>query len=612
VNKGRGLHLSDTINGRLDASRLKLFQGVIALSIVTMTLYGVLNLLGVKPDNSFQDMMNPLNLIGAIIIMILLVKQPQWYKVLLVITLTLTMVIFTMGFILVQEDQLRVVWFMIISMVAYSVGGKKIGNITHLISTSILIVLTNVCDCQFSVTTLITLYIIQTLLAPMMYYFVLKIEEDDREIQSNQSDLELKIIERTSQITDLLYFNQFTSLPNRLKLDEDMNIHGTPNAIVLYEIQNLGQIYDIYGQKCMRKILQGARDIIQALGDGNYDESLYHIENNQFMLINNSEQNSLAFQERIEGTVVDLEDARFKYDYNNTQLDISIDVKVAIVYHDATDNLLEAAHIAMSHIRNRKVDLITYDPSLNLEKRYFDEIESLGMFKKALDDDMLIPYFQPIKKGNSYYYECLIRLNDSGTIVPPFRFLPFVEKTKYIHTLAEFMIDRCFTYFESHEDQHFSINISYENVIDKKLREYIYHKLSHYNNPSRVIFEILETEALEDIDVVEEFIERIRSFGAKIAIDDFGTGYSNFNNLLSLKPDIVKIDGSLIKDLPHNGNNRFIVQSIVKMAHQFGIEVVAEYVENEEIYNILQEMNVDGIQGYYIGKPSDKMELKTA
>jgi EAL domain-containing protein (putative c-di-GMP-specific phosphodiesterase class I)/GGDEF domain-containing protein len=604
--------LSNSINKRLDASRLKLFQGVVALSIVTMALYGVLSLFGVKPDNSFQDMMNPINLVGAIIIMILLIKRPQWYKPLLVITLSATMIVFTMGFILVQEDQLRVVWFMIISIIAYSVGGKQIGNITHVISTTILVVLTTMCDCQFSVTTLITLYILQTLLAPMMYYFVLKQEEDDREIQSNQSDLELKIIERTSQITDLLYFNQFTSLPNRLKMDEDITIKGNPNALVLYEIQNLGQIYDIYGQKCMRKVLQGVREIILALGDGNYDDSLYHIENNQFMLINNSEQNSLSFQEQIEHSLVNLEDERFKYDYNNTQLDISIDVKVAVVHQDATDNMLEAAHIAMSHIRNRKVDFITYDPSLNLEKRYFDEIESLGMFKKALDDDMLIPYFQPIKKGNSYYYECLIRLNDSGTIVPPFRFLPFVERTKYIHTLAEFMIDRCFTYFEPHEDQHFSINISYENVVDTKLREYIYHKLSTYNNPARVIFEILETEALEDLEVVEEFIERIRSFGAKIAIDDFGTGYSNFSNLLSLNPDIVKIDGSLIKELPTSANNRFIVQSIITMAHQFGIDVVAEYVENEVIYDLLEAMGVDGIQGYYIGKPTEQMELVPA
>ena len=117
----------------------------------------------------------------------------------------------------------------------------------------------------------------------------------------------------------------------------------------------------------------------------------------------------------------------------------------------------------------------------------------------------------------------------------------------------------------------------------------------------KIIFEIVESEELTDIDSCREFINTIRTYGCKIAIDDFGSGYSNFCNILNLNVDIVKIDGVLMRSVAGDRNARAMVESIVSFCRKAGKMVVAEYIENEELHRIAREIGVHYCQGYYFG-----------
>ena len=120
-----------------------------------------------------------------------------------------------------------------------------------------------------------------------------------------------------------------------------------------------------------------------------------------------------------------------------------------------------------------------------------------------------------------------------------------------------------------------------------------------------MIFELLESEGIENYKEVMHFIEQVKSYGAKIAIDDFGSGYSNFERMVELHVDFIKIDGSLIKNIDQNDDMRIIAKTIVNFAKELNIKTVAEYVHSEEVLNQVKILGVDFAQGYHIGKPSE-------
>ncbi len=147
------------------------------------------------------------------------------------------------------------------------------------------------------------------------------------------------------------------------------------------------------------------------------------------------------------------------------------------------------------------------------------------------------------------------------------------------------------------------MNLSIDDIKDANTVQEIINTIIKTNTASRIVFEILESEGIENYDEVEGFITQIKSLGAKIAIDDFGTGYSNFEHILKLNVDYIKIDGSLIKNIEENKKHQIIVETIVDFAKKMGSKTIAEFVCNENIFSIVKNIDVDFLQGFYIGKP---------
>jgi len=174
------------------------------------------------------------------------------------------------------------------------------------------------------------------------------------------------------------------------------------------------------------------------------------------------------------------------------------------------------------------------------------------------------------------------------------------------------MIDKTFEKFEQYEDFEFSINLTIDDITNQDTVNYILTKLSNYTNPKRVIFEVVESEEIQDYKEINSFIKNIKAYGAKIAIDDFGSGYANFEHILTLDADFIKIDGSLIKNINKDRNALIITEAIIEFSKKLNRKTIVEYVHNEDIYDIVKAYGADYSQGFYLGEPKEELVSTTS
>jgi len=198
-------------------------------------------------------------------------------------------------------------------------------------------------------------------------------------------------------------------------------------------------------------------------------------------------------------------------------------------------------------------------------------------------------------------------MKDEDKILSPYFFLDIAKKTKYYQQITRSMIFQAFSEFAD-RDEEISVNLCADDFLNKETKLFILEQLDNFKNPKRVVFELVESEDLQDIKGLQDFIADLKSRGAKIAIDDFGTGYSNFSYLIDLSPDYLKIDGSLIKNIDTNKKSYDIVKTIVTFSHSLDITVIAEFIHSKEVLEICKELGVDEFQGYYFGEPSKEIK----
>ena len=194
-------------------------------------------------------------------------------------------------------------------------------------------------------------------------------------------------------------------------------------------------------------------------------------------------------------------------------------------------------------------------------------------------------------------------MDNKGNILAPLEFLNISKKTKlYSHITIEVINQACNTFKDKEEN--FSVNISIDDIKDSHTVQEIIKTLIKTDTASKITFELLESEEMENYEEVANFISQVKPLGAKFAIDDFGTGYSNFEHILRLDIDYIKIDGSLIKGMKNNAKYQIIVETIVDFAKKVGSKTIAEFVSDEETFLITKKLGIDYGQGFFIGKPN--------
>jgi EAL domain-containing protein (putative c-di-GMP-specific phosphodiesterase class I) len=282
-------------------------------------------------------------------------------------------------------------------------------------------------------------------------------------------------------------------------------------------------------------------------------------------------------------------------------IDLNITISIAF-----GKNALHNAFAALNMAKENQVGYMIFTSEEEFKKKIEYNKKWQKEIKYAIEENRIEPFFQPIvdKKGNVVKYECLMRMKkvngDEVEYIPPF-FLDIAIKTKQYLTISKQMIEKTFIYFRNGGE--FNINLSYIDMQSESMRDLLEYLITTYNAQGRVTFEILEDESIKDYHIIEEFISYFKKYGVKIAIDDFGSGYSNFKRIMSINPDYIKFDGSLIKNINTDKYSYLIVQNLVNFAKSLNIKTVAEYVHNKDVFDTCVYLGVDYLQGYYISAP---------
>ena len=383
------------------------------------------------------------------------------------------------------------------------------------------------------------------------------------------------------------------------------------SVLIMIQIEDYDVLEKFYDKATVEEIEKSFGDVILHLLPNSCDfQRVYHLGNGLYALAKNR-RTCQKSQEEIEEFLKEfLENVK---DYTVKLDKIEYDISAICSYTYGVIQIYEDAKIGIEKAIENKQNLIYADGLSGIEyAAALQNIETLHILKVALDDKKVISFFQPIINNETKKvekYESLVRLiNEHGEVISPFAFLEVAKKGRYYTQVTKIVLENSFKTLKV-TDKEISINLSPLDIENEDIRDLIFELLiKNKEDSKRIVFELVESEDVKDFDTIIRFIQQVKPYGVKIAIDDFGTGYSNFERLLQYEPDLLKIDGSLIKNIKDNRLSKDIVETIVLFAQKQKIKTVAEFVENEEIFNIVKGLGIDYSQGYAFGRPEDLLK----
>ena len=407
----------------------------------------------------------------------------------------------------------------------------------------------------------------------------------------------------TKELKYLSLRDVLTGVYNRYKFEIDIKkLDEKEIVFFIVNINGFRYINEYYGSEFGDKVLVYVANKLQELLK-NHNAIIYRIGGDDFGVILKREK--LKLKKVIEN-IIDF------FENNECEIDgviLKVTVKIGI---SLKRPFFENALIALKKVKNipRKKYLFFKD-EFNLRKEIEENIKKSKELYSAIKEDRLIPVFQPIvdlKTQKVVKYEVLARLKLDDRLVSIFPYLEIAKENKLYEEITSIILKKAIEEFKD-VDMEFSINFSIEDILDRKIWKILAKANRDYGIINKMTFEILESEAISDYSDINKFVKYIKSMGGKVAIDDFGSGYSNFSHIAKMNADFVKIDGSLIKNLDKDENLFNILKGIVYILRSLNIEIVAEFVENEKIVQKLKELDIIYGQGYYLGKPSENINL---
>ncbi|MEW6644512.1 MAG: bifunctional diguanylate cyclase/phosphodiesterase [Pseudomonadota bacterium] len=254
----------------------------------------------------------------------------------------------------------------------------------------------------------------------------------------------------------------------------------------------------------------------------------------------------------------------------------------------------------------RRGTFLAWRPNVEREAQRRVNIRVTDEIVSALNARRVVVAYEPVVDLRSRavaFHECLVRMRqDDGELLLAPDIVPVAEKLGLIHLVDQRVLELVVAELAAAPQITLSLNISPETTMDPDWWSRIETLLrAHPGVAERLIVEITETVAIQDIDDVRGFVTRLKNFGSRIAIDDFGAGNTSFRNLRKLGVDLVKIDGAFVQNIPHSSDDRAFVQTMIDLAHRLDIKTVAEWVQDEESAALLTSWGCDYIQGRLTG-----------
>ena len=379
-------------------------------------------------------------------------------------------------------------------------------------------------------------------------------------------------------------------------------------AVCLLNINSFKEVNDFFGHKVGDAILIDVAKLIEEKIE-NEDKhfKLYKFPSDNYCITNTKD-----CQESFVSLIKNILESVYKKVFIYELYEIDIRITAGISFSNKNNKLI-TADIALQSAKKDHKDYIVFYDELDKFREYENNMLWTKKLKSAFINDNIEVYFQPLVNNRTLKvdkYECLVRLiEEDGKVIAPYFFLDISKKSNQYTKLTKIVLEKSFQKFE-HLPFEFSVNISYEDIENPDFLDFIKGLLKKYDIAPKVVFEILEDESIKNYNLLISFVDEVKALGCKVAIDDFGSGYSNFEHLLKMNIDYLKIDASLIKNIATNENSYKITKTIIEFAKNLNLKTIAEFVENEEIFNIVRNLGADYSQGYFFSAPISAPNIK--
>ena len=418
------------------------------------------------------------------------------------------------------------------------------------------------------------------------------------ELNTNNIKLSQEVQKCKTEFISRYFTDNLTHLPNLYQLRKDLSDYDK-SVLVSVVVDEFATINNFYGFIVGDYVLEQVGKFL----DENVDEKVYRVSGTEFAITMEKTMNFFELKEYIEDIYEKIKVIPIEYQKSR----IMVSVTIASSASNSNENIFSKVSMAMKYAQDNQLPFWIYEDSMRLENEYEQNLSISSKVRHAVENSKIIPYFQPIVDNNSgkvVKFECLARLMDEDdNVVSPALFIPLAKRIKVYNLITKIIINKSFEMFKDN-DFEFSINLSIDDVMNSEIFDFIVDKLKNSAVSNRVIFEIVESEAIVDFARVSKFVNEIKRYGAKIAIDDFGDGYSNFSYLIKMDVDFIKIDGSLISSIDVDKSSLMVVETIVDFAKKLGVKTVAEYVHSSTVQDKVKELGIDYSQGFYIDRPS--------
>ncbi|QOP46492.1 EAL domain-containing response regulator [Sulfurimonas paralvinellae] len=409
--------------------------------------------------------------------------------------------------------------------------------------------------------------------------------------------------DKRDEIYKKMTTNEITSLPNRMKLSENLDTIGG-KSLILINIDDFSLINNHNGFEFGDEVLKSfAKFLIEKYS--RYAE-VYHLEADKFALLCLQSDTSHTQEESISIIKEDI----YKHEFNVKDVKFHLTATLGAVL-DERGNIIQKAEFALKEARlYGKNNAKKYSDDLQIVRTIHSNSIWTGRIREAIAHNNILAYFQPIqnaKNGKIEKYETLVRLKYENEIYSPFHFLDAALYSGQMFEIFKVMLSGACQKAQTTASV-LSINISEYDLKHPKFLQTIHKTIQSYDISSQqIVFEILENNSISRDKNIQNTLNILHQDGFNLAIDDFGADCSNFAQLNNLPINFIKIDGQFIKNIIEDKNSQIVTKTILDYAHQKGIPVVAEFVCSKEIYEYVKEIGVDFLQGYYISEPKPEL-----
>lgn len=403
-----------------------------------------------------------------------------------------------------------------------------------------------------------------------------------------------ELVEQQSRMQDAVFFNSAMGLDNQLKYPFDKDRKGLDKTAVL-----------ILNNEKMFRLFSGVTETYNFLKESYHRmQQKFSTDGLYFYSYNDTSLLLAADSQITEDAFVKLVDEIQAYlnTFEYEEMQLSYTAAILLSAEDALHCLETALHYAKIH----KLSRIRFDEIGDDLKKEQEDIHVLWVVREALLHRRVMPFFQEIHNNNGSskrMFESLMRLYDEdGNIYYPDHFLPIAKEYDLYESLSELMVKTVLEMFED-KDIRVTINLNVQDIYNRNMIQIIFEKMKSVPHPENYVFEIVESEEIKDYEYIKQFADRIHECGGKVAIDDFGSGFSNLLHIMNIEADYIKVDGAIVRTITTDSHCRDFIEFINGWCKKAGQEVICEYIENEQIQNIMEEIGVCYSQGYYFSKP---------